>query len=499
MKEPIRHSRSVDGVVRREGEASGLMIQAQAVRQALADLPAGTSHDDVDLSVADVYLPRSHLKAMDPDASVVVGRLGTGKTFWWQAMQDSQVRLLVGRSELSRLTDATEVKVGFGVDMAPDDYPSKDMLANLLADNVDPRLVWRTVLARHLSPEAGPLRQLVDWRERCEHARQQPEEIDVLLRNRDRELDSRGAYLLMLFDALDGCADGWRDMYRWIRGLMQLAADMRPYRRIRIKAFLRTDQVEGISKPLASCAELSWPSNELYGLLWHLLANGSAGADLRPLLAREDWESLELQGQAVFAVPRRLVFSEQTQRDMFGDIAGHRMGKGRWHGAPYTWIPNRLADADGKVGPRSFLAAIRTAARDTQKRHPEHEHALHCDSIRRGVREAFEVRNEEYREDYPWVHSVLTALKGMAVPCSIEEVGQRWQDRDVLSQLADGTVQDPVRATPRHIELGAHGVCDDLEALNIFQRLFDGRVNIPDVFRVGYGLGRRGGVKPARG
>ena len=40
---------------------------------------------------------------------------------------------------------------------------------------------------------------------------------------------------------------------------------------------------------------------------------------------------------------------------------------------------------------------------------------------------------------------------------------------------------------------------DDLEALSIFQRLLDGRVNIPDVFRVGYGLGRRGGVKPARG
>ena len=35
-------------------------------------------------------------------------------------------------------------------------------------------------------------------------------------------------------------------------------------------------------------------------------------------------------------------------------------------------------------------------------------------------------------------------------------------------------------------------------SLGVFHPLYDGRVNIPDVFRVGYGLGRRGGVKPAR-
>lgn len=66
-------------------------------------------------------------------------------------------------------------------------------------------------------------------------------------------------------------------------------------------------------------------------------------------------------------------------------------------------------------------------------------------------------------------------------------------------QLAGGTGQSAVKSTPRQIERGAQGVRDDLQALSIFQQLLDGRVNIPDVFRVGYGLGRRGGVKPARG
>ena len=492
------------------------MTRAQALRQALSDLPAGTSHGDAGLSVADVYLPRSHLKAMDPDASVVVGMRGAGKTFWWKALQDPAVRLLVGKSQLARWTGSTEVRVGFGVSPAPDEYPSKDVLAKLLANDVDPRVVWRTVLAHHLSPDDGPLRHLPRWHERCKHGRQHPEEIDGLLHRRDAELDSRGTYLLTLFDALDQCADSWQDMYRLIRGVMQLASEMRSYRRIRVKAFLRTDQVAetviadfpDASKVLSSSAELNWPPNELYGLLWHLLSNGSAGEDMRSFLTsndlprhltKDDWKALELKEQTVFTVPRWLVFDESTQRNLFHDITGPWMGKDRRRGFPYTWIPSHLADTERKVSPRSFLAALRTAAVDTDERHPEHQHALHYDSIKRGVQEASKIRVGEFREDYPWVHRVLTALEGMVVPCSFEEIEQRWREQDVLAQLKGDAGRDAVKATPRQIGRGAQGVRDDLEALNIFYRLRDGRVNIPDVFRVGYGLGRRGGVKPVRG
>jgi len=483
------------------------MTDAQVFRRALAGLPDGTSHGDAALPVSQVYLPRSHLKAMDPDAVVVVGMRGAGKTFWWQALQDRNVRVLVGKSRLSRLTDTTEVKRGFGVDPSPEDYPSKDVLANLLAADVDPRLVWRTVLARHLSPSGGTLKQEVSWEDRCEHTKTHAEEIDVLLRQRDADLDRKETYLLILFDALDRCADGWQDMYRLIRGLMQLALDMRSYKRIRVKAFLRTDQVEetsvrdfsDASKIFSSRAELNWPPNELYGLLWHLLANGSNGSETRPFLAKECWRQIELQGHTVFAVPRTLVYSEQRQRDMFHDIAGPWMGRDRRRGFPYTWIPNHLADTDGKVSPRSFLAALKTAADNTDERHSEHAHALHFDSIKLGVQEASKIRVAEFQEDYPWVHRMLTALKGMVVPCSFEEIEQRWQERDVFSHLPGDESPDAVKSRPRQVDRGSQGVRDDLEALSVFQRLLDGRVNIPDVFRVGYGLGRRGGVKPVRG
>ena len=174
------------------------------------------------------------------------------------------------------------------------------------------------------------------------------------------------------------------------------------------------------------------------------------------------------------------------------------MGRNARRGFPYTWIPNHLGDTEGRVSPRSFLKALRTAAEDTVEWHPEHQYALHFDSIKRGVQEASRMRVSEIKEDYPWVDRVLQPLSGMTVPCKFQEIEQRWKDGNVLEHLTEDVQQDAVKLPPLHIGEGAEGVREDLQALGIFLRLYDGRVNIPDVFRVGYGLGRKGGVRPAQ-
>ena len=170
------------------------------------------------------------------------------------------------------------------------------------------------------------------------------------------------------------------------------------------------------------------------------------------------------------------------------------MGTDHRRGFPYTWIPNHLADTEGRVSPRSFLAALRTAAEDTGNERPDHQYALHYDSIKRGVQEASKIRVRELQEDYPWMHRALEHLAGMVVPCEFEEIAARWRDERVLDRLAED--KDEVKLPPRGKAQGADGVRKDIESLGVFLRLRDGRVNIPDVFRVGYGLGRKGGVKP---
>ena len=482
------------------------VIGADAVREAIRALPEGTSHGEPP-APAHVYLPPSHVKALDRDVQLVTGMRGAGKTFWWSALQEGAVRQLVGRAvERPPLNENTEVRTGFGVRPAPDEYPDADRLRALMID-FEPKTVWRTVLAWQFArSEDHPLGKRRSWTTRTRYVASNPEAVDRLFQERDAECDWKGVHFIVLFDALDRCADDWRAMYRAIRGLLQAALELRSYRRLRVKIFLRSDQADqtqiadfpDASKVLYSAVNLNWPRRDLYGLLWHGLGNGPAGAALREFLGGGDWPSVHADERRSFWVPRELVLDEDLQRERFHRIAGRSMGRNRRRGLPYAWVANHLGDTKKRVSPRSFLAALRTAADDTSNEHPEHEYALHYDSIKHGVQAASRIRVMELQEDYPWVHRVMTALAGMVVPLEFEEIAQRWRSSGVLDELGRLVEQNAVKLPPRGLEAGPEGIRRDLESLGVFLALFDGKVNIPDVYRVGYGLGRKGGVRPVR-
>ena len=490
------------------------------MRSALAELPDGTSHGEAP-SLRDVYFPQSHLKALHPDVLVVTGMRGAGKTFWWSALQNEAVRQLMDqRYARAKLSGNTVLRTGFGVRPAADEYPGKDVLKRLLQEGTEPRLIWRAVQAWQVARQDDPLRCRDDWASRTAYVREHPEMIDRLFEKEDARLNEEGRHFVVLYDALDRAADEWRAMYRIIRGLLQTALDMRSYRRIRMKIFLRTDQFDkaevgnfpDASKVLSSAVELGWPRHELYGLLWHRLGNAAGASEevqrmlsfvvdpsrthhtsYAPLRERQ-----AVDGHDFWQVPRSLVSDEVIQRKTFHSITGEWMGKDRRRGFPYTWIPNHLGDTAGKVSPRSFIAALKSAAEDTKDQHVGHGYALHYDSIKRGVQRASEIRVAELKEDYPWVDRLLKSLHGMVTPCDFADIAERWAERDALERLCDEVEFMDVKLPPSRIEEGPDGVRLDLESLHVFLRMHDGRVNVPDVFRIGYGLGRRGGVRPVR-
>lgn len=477
----------------------------ETVRIALSDLPEGTSHGSAP-PPSELYLPPSHRKALGPNVMLVTGMRGSGKTFWWGALQEPSIRALLARLD-PRLTPTSEsdVHAGFGVGEAPDWYPARDEVRAMVAGGVAPTIIWRTVHARHLASSSHPLRTLDSWLERAKYVEGNPEEVTRLFRDCDDALERSGSYSLVLFDGLDRSADEWPDMLRLIRGLLRHALDMRSYRRLRAKVFLRTDQVDeektafaDVSKILSSAVQLAWPRRDLYGMLWQYLGNGLHGERLREWLEKGDWLAVPVNGQEIFKAPPSLTADEDIQRERFHAIAGPWMGTDHRRGFPYTWIPNHLGDANGMVSPRSFIAALRAAADDTADRHAEHDHALHYDSVKRGVQEASKIRVRELQEDYPWVDRLLGPLSGIVVPCRLEEIAGVWKRKGILDHLSDQVDQNDVKLPPRNIDRGAIGVRKDLESLGVFRRLGDDRVDVPDVFRVGYGLGRKGGVKPVR-
>ena len=47
---------------------------------------------------------------------------------------------------------------------------------------------------------------------------------------------------------------------------------------------------------------------------------------------------------------------------------------------------------------------------------------------------------------------------------------------------------------PAHLSEGAAGVREDLVRLGVFRLMRSGRIDVPDVYRLGFGLAKRGGV-----
>jgi len=465
-------------------------------------LPEETSLFGQAVDTRFIHVPASHAKALHPDTQLVVGMRGAGKSFWWKALQDdSQRQMVAERAPSSGLAEATYISVGFGETPDPDAYPGRDTLGRLV-EHHDPRLIWRTVILHALTK--GEITSGETWDDRVRNVSRNPEGVERALFKYDQEYDKQAVYWIILFDALDRSASDWSAMNALIRGLLQAMLDLRPYRRLRAKGFLRTDQLDerqvgdfpDASKVLAGRVDLAWPAFELYGLLLQYLCNSDDGAFRKELDSELRMRSEQVGD--VWLPPLSLRRSEPDQRPVFHAIAGPWMGRDHRRGYPYTWVPNHLADAEGRTSPRSFIVAMRKAAEDTLERYQSHPWALHYESIKRGVQRASEIRVRELQEDFPWVHTLMEPLRGKVVPCPFEGVVDAWDQARALKDLQERVAEREEKLPPAHIVQGPVGVRRDLEDLGIFLRLRDDRVNIPDVFRVGYGLGRRGGVRPIR-
>jgi hypothetical protein len=201
-----------------------------------------------------------------------------------------------------------------------------------------------------------------------------------------------------------------------------------------------------------------------------------------------------------WVVPNDLRTDEALQREVFHAITGPAMGKGPRRGFPYTWLPNHLIDGRDQVSPRSFVAALRHAVNKDDNIPTIWPYALHYKAIQAGVQEASQIRVDEISsEDYPWVTSLMSPLKQkITVPCDADDMITIWKQHKTIDNLQKSQTKGAVKLPPSHLEEKEEGVLQDLEDLGVIQRMEDGRIQMPDVYRIAFGFGRRGGVKPLK-
>jgi hypothetical protein len=382
--------------------------------------------------------------------------------------------------------------------------------------------IWTTVLLKHaFAGESSPYSGLNRWADYVGWTATHIEEVENLTHVLAKRLEENNAHLLIAFDGLDRLASTWEGIRPLAQSILRFALHLQSYSRIRAKVFLRPDMHDDprivafpdASKVLDGYARLDWNPVELYALFFQRLANandeGAAQAfrdgAIKILSSNGFLPAAWAQKENVWELPSPLKAEPKAQREVFHAITGGAMGRNQnsvKRGYPYTWLPNHLADSHGEISPRSFLAALREAAAVEPPSNTEL--ALYFTGIQRGVSAASQTRVNEITEDYPWVGEVMGGLNArINVPCEKSEIFTIWDEKNVLSALnADSGSNTDDSSAKLGPTISSHnpieGLFENLIRLGIFSRQDGTRVQMPDVYRVAFGIGRKGGIPPIR-
>lgn len=467
-----------------------------AIRAAIAALdPSPRVEPNESIEVERAFLPDGHRGVLDLRRQLVVGNRGMGKSFWTHALLNPDLRRRLADVYGHRVLTSANVVVGFnGSARVNEAAPTIDEISNLLTSGTQPEIIWRAVLIRIASkylPGGGndTLGNVIADLQR------NPNLYSVVLSAADDELARTGSTLLVVFDALDRLGRDWDSIRRITQALLSLAVGLQSFRSVRTKIFMRVDQFSDqdlfrfpdSSKIRNDHVNLIWRPTELYGLLlFELLRNDTSRAALEMLAAREGVKE---------ALPRTGVDNRanvEAQERLINGIAGEFMGNNKKRGQVYTWVPLHLSDAANTCSPRSFLTAWKKAAEHLPA--PEGRAVDHL-GLLDGVRSASSSRLRELYEDYPWIQPALKALRRQFVPMEREQLLEIWDRQKVIEEIRRNALDEP-RETPVRFLAG-----DELSALlssmsdvGVMEVRANGKINVPDIFRVEAEILRKGGV-----
>ena len=477
------------------------------IRAAMASLPADVSNDAIGASAPTLdalYAPETHAAALDPSAPIVQGSRGTGKSFWAGVLGDDALRSAAAtaypRLGLMRL----EVRFGYtGVGGAGG--ISRERLDQCLpADaGIDEARVffWATILRALASVQGQVVPSLPNLMPDARDLDSREAKLELA----DEALRKQGKILLVVYDALDTVATSWPRQRLLTQALLEVVWAMRAYRNVRMKLFVRPDQIEDdelhfveLPKLRTGAVRLTWSGMDLYALLFARLSLGAAAqAPFGRLLA-----SLGLRtGTRDQILARQWSLGQDIahQQKLMTALAGPFMADGEHgykKGRTYDWPLKHLADAFDEVTPRSFLGLM-IAAAGYGVASPER--VITPGGIQHGLRAASKTRLDQLHHDFPWIKGVLAPLAGLLLPQEEKVVFNAWRRAGSLKDsLADAGKEGYI--PPVHPREGSpvheRDLYIALERIGVMMRRTDSRIDMPDLFRVAAKLLKKGGTAP---
>jgi hypothetical protein len=221
-------------------------------------------------------------------------------------------------------------------------------------------------------------------------------------------------------------------------------------------------------------------------VLFEIMRNPNGHPALKKLAERTNTvAALPINGE-----DSRLHMDEQ--RKLVHAMAGEFMGSNKKRGLVYTWVPLHLSDAANACSPRTFLRAWKEAAGRVPA---PTDRAIDHLGLLDGVRSASQDRLNELYEDYEWIRPSLEALRRQFVPMSREQLFQLWENSRVMAAINSST-NGEVSKTPARLTDNPtpEALLEAMKSVAVMDERSNGKINVPDIYRVEAGILRKGGV-----
>lgn len=477
----------------------------KALRDAISSIPADVSNDAVGAhapKLQDIFAPETHAAALAPGVPIVVGPRGAGKSFWSGVLGQDETRNAAAKAYPNLGLDRVQVGFGFTGAVGGSEGVTPEMLNSCVgteATQEEAKGFWWATILRAATKGAGdtPLgfkesvQMALDWEER-----------NKILDKLEKHYLTQNSTFLVVYDALDAVANTWPRRRFLTEALLEVVWAMRAYRRIKVKLFLRPDQIDDdalrfveLPKLRNGAVRLRWSGADLYGLLYARLILSQADP------ARNAFHQL-LQSLNIPAADQETILAQQwalahnveNQSRVMTALAGSYMGDGHKKGKTYDWPIAHLADAFSEVTPRSFLGLMIAASRYGGA--PD-DRAITPEGIRHGLRAASKTRVDQLHLEFLWIKGVLAPLAGLLLPQEEDEVFKAWRKTNTLAQMiADAKTSNylpPFEITEANNE---RDLFLALQRIGVMFSRKDGRLDMPDLFRVAAKLLKKGGTAP---
>lgn len=470
-------------------------------RSLLVGLSALASDADHHPDLLRVFLPlAAHRAALDARTLVVRGERGAGKTALFHALRRLSERCIPASQAFGLVAGGDWVEGFSEVGTA---HPATDVLdywGQTVSDPAMFRAFWLGHLAGRLARVRGGPALPSEFGSAWEAnpgdpaawvplARQQVAALTTWL---DRVEAQAGQHVFVTYDHLDKVGVT-RPVLRqgFASALLSLWLSLsNRYDRLRGKVFLREDLFQGALYGSADASKLEtrstllrWSAEDLFRVfLRHL----GASDPLRQWLQRGERTSVFADDATLGFLPPDALPEDEgfSQKRVAERLVGAQMGAGVKKGYTHRWIPNHLQDAHGAIVPRSMLNLVAFAAQEALRRGPQggFDRLLHHTELQAALEKTSRYRVEELKEE----HKVVGRIENLRRMVLMAGRGAVVARLSAPTPIDDGFGDD------------GEGVFAELERLGVVKVRDDGRIDVPDIYRFGFGIKRKGGVARPR-